>query len=288
MVLEGRRKHGEEYKKAADAVFDSVTPSSAPENVTDLDRLLGELNGDINSEAQCLTFCVLKQLIMKDSSLSDAASALLLQSVMARNTPLNQRRLASTSESKGDDNLLTQFSNLAQHILSSAAWKASMTQRGALCDIADLIDGRLFYQIQQKLSTLKELQIGVEAANQLRTLSEALPINLPKVSGKSLQGPETQSVEKKAKPGSSPGGNVNLMPFSNEVFDRHLSSIHVDVEAVEPEPDVDASRTFRELTHWHNTRPVVMQGKVTLTDWQKARAMRSHHMFMSTSRYKGL
>lgn len=261
-----------EFENAADAVPRFSESGLSEDFVFDSNEILS-LPADIQSESQLLTCAVLKNMEPLDASMTAYGAALLIQSVLSRNIPLSSRRLAPSVVAEEQDKFLAAFSHHAISVLSSTTWRKAMEERGALCDVADLLDGHLVSQIKHKVDTAKELPLSSRSAADLVLLAKSLSLSLPKITETSA------SVD--AIKGVSTRSNADLLPFSNEVFDIHMSSIHVDVDSKEQVPRPETSRTFRELTHWHNTRPTTMQGKVSLTDWQKARALRSHQMFLS-------
>ncbi|PSK58644.1 hypothetical protein B9Z65_6659 [Elsinoe australis] len=279
MVLEGSRRSG-----LAQGHIKGLITTANEENqsspVKDIESLVTGINADIDSETMWLLFAALKLVLQSDKSLSEDARALVVSTIVAQHLPLPHRRLAPVTQQTQENKFLEAFATNAQSILDSKEWSTIMKERKAICDVADLVDGRLFHQVKQGMSTVDVTKLDQRASSQIKSLLSALSLDSPNNSSTIQSSNQPHTTDSVSQPPSTSGPNATLLPFQNAVFDEHLASIHVNAAKSEPTMRPDTSRTFRELTHWHNTRPVTMQGKVTLTDWQKARALRSHQMFL--------
>lgn len=75
---------------------------------------------------------------------------------------------------------------------------------------------------------------------------------------------------------------VAVLPFTNEVFDTQLSSIHVDT--AEPStsslPIPKYNTVFNDVRHWHSTKQIEDKKKGPETFWQQKKRLRSHQNFM--------
>lgn len=150
-----------------------------------------------------------------------------------------------------------------------------MANGSVQCDIADLLDGRLFAYIMNHPAGQ-----GADVDADLKALREAVGSESTQpiiASGKSTAQAKTNgATPSEVQPQT---GEHRLLPFSNDIFDKHLKSIHVKVDSRSLRPEADTARTFKELTHWHNNKPLNPGRKAPLTDWQKGRALRSNAIF---------
>ncbi|PNS19178.1 hypothetical protein CAC42_1914 [Sphaceloma murrayae] len=272
MVLEGSRHAS---NSVSPPPFE-VSPDVRTPVKFELDTLLSDLDSSIDSEAIALVYAACKLVLQSDTSFGDDVRALVISVFIAQDLPLAKRRLPGIDRDAKVNDFLKAFSEAATSVLQGEAWSAAMNKRLMSCDVADLIDGRLFHQIRQNQSNLQQLALKATASSNISNVLSSL--SLEGVSGVASSTDSVATDTDDAHSGAGP--TVSILPFQNEVFDEHLASIHVSTAKSEPSIRPDTSRTFRELTHWHNTRPVTLQGKVTLTDWQKARALRSHQMFL--------
>ncbi len=138
--------------------------------------------------------------------------------------------------------------------------------------VVDLVDGRLFDLVLHNLAaSLNLLPMRLETA--VKALTKNLTgaaITPDLVKGSELLGlPAPISVAADA-----------LLPFSHPAFDKHLSSIHVDVDA---KKQASTGRLTFELTHWHNSKMLVKHKgpKPRLEPWEERRAQRAHYRFLA-------
>lgn len=82
---------------------------------------------------------------------------------------------------------------------------------------------------------------------------------------------------------------LQLLPFSNAVFNEALADAHIDVSQGDedlPAAEMDFSTIFQDAQHWHNHRRALLpkhlggEDKVPpLTEWQRKRQLRSEQRF---------
>ncbi|OQU93957.1 hypothetical protein CLAIMM_00390 [Cladophialophora immunda] len=86
-----------------------------------------------------------------------------------------------------------------------------------------------------------------------------------------------------AVPTNGYAARATVLPFSNPVFDAHLSPIQLTIDVSVAKEGT--SRIFKELSHWHNhRRPIDQRAAWAATEWQKARANRRNQLFMTETR----
>ncbi|KAF2223947.1 hypothetical protein BDZ85DRAFT_215565 [Elsinoe ampelina] len=274
IVLEGSRRTNPPLLEQVDHNAAGDTTASAI-NISKED-LVRDLQSFGKSETTALLYQASKLLLESHPSYNGHVRALLMSSAIASQLPLSKRRLAATTKVSSEDSVfLAAFATKACEVLTAGSWKEAMAEQDMLCDVADLIDGRLFYHVRQNIN-----QIDGSSLDDIAITKTMAALHLDSVNGAAVSSGDEDDLDgfSVKSEGISPASS--LLPFQNSVLDEHLASIHIRTSKNEPALPPSTSRTFRELTHWHNTRPVTVQGKVTLTDWQKARALRSHQMFL--------
>lgn len=279
MVLEPRSRSALNDLPPASQWTSVSSPKSevSPANVEKLaDSALGL------TERQALIAAAVSTLMQDHPSIDDSTCAqlccvLLLHSALLAHLPLSSRRLGDQSGNDATKNFLRSVSQHAQSILRSDKWRSLSAFSGS-CDVADLIDGRLFLQLVEQpnapsaevMATFTKL---FKAAESL--LGSSLPKEMPQPSGTGKQGSAEQSQPSK----------LAVLPFSNPVFDKHLESVHLDVdELAGDEQSVSSHKIFREVTHWHNAKkPIIQKPKepTAAAAKQEFWAKKRNQMFMA-------
>ncbi|KAM0695476.1 hypothetical protein Q7P36_005835 [Cladosporium allicinum] len=235
------------------------------------------------TERQALVAAVVST-VMRDlpesidsSTCAQLCCALLLHSALLTHLPLSSRRLEDQTGSKEAITFLRSVAQHAGNILRSSEWTNLKGFTGH-CDVADVIDGRLFLQIVQQpnapsdevMATFNNLFKAAESLTENK-----LPKEMPKASGE-----EHKSVTEEPKP-----SNLAVLPFSNPVFDEHLKSVKLDVdELAGSEQTISSHKIFREVTHWHNSkRPLIQKPKEPTAAMAKQEfwAKKRNQMFMA-------
>lgn len=152
----------------------------------------------------------------------------------------------------------------------------TLIETSSICDVADLVDGRLLSWVMAHPEA-DVSSYGSEATSEIELLMKAISVG----SDPTDRSTKTSRSQHEQKPTIDTSPAHRLLPFSHPVFDKHLQSIHVEVEKSSKTagPAGDTAKTFRELTHWHNTKPLQRGPKPVLTEWQKKKAMRSNAIF---------
>lgn len=76
---------------------------------------------------------------------------------------------------------------------------------------------------------------------------------------------------------------VTVLPFTNDIFETDLSSIHVDT-AESPTSALPVPKfgtVFNDVKHWHSTKQLDDKKKAPETPWQQKRRLKSHQRFMA-------
>lgn len=297
MILHGK------HKVAIPLVTQSSGPSqmgraktSLKENSDDLSVYLQHLSleipkvdklGVVLTERLALVVFALSQLLAERPTRAHLVSAFLLHAVILSHIPLSSRRMKETeiepdeSEFEDPDLFLDDFSLTARSVIDSSGWRQHIDDSGAQCDLADLINERLF------LVVLSNIQV---CANTECLLPEKVIKEFGVFASmiKARSGIQVQISAKRCLTGKAllpppePIATPSVLPFSNVVFDKHLTHIGIDIKARGSSGTSARSlRIFKELTHWHNSkRPLDTKSIQIISDWQKKRLLKMNQRHM--------
>lgn len=191
--------------------------------------------------------------------------------------------------------LLVQYVEVYRSIITSQLWHEAMRARPLTCDVADLIDGRLFLEMMQlQIICPSDLECSfsqsvVDRFSLLASLVKGLcgvDIASFQVSNKN-SGSKASSKKETKKLGN---GQINsrtkttaVLPFNNPDFDRHLKPISLVIDKSAAGKELAVSRIFEEISHWHNPRrPLDQRIAIPLTE----RLLRLNQKFMAeTEKY---
>ncbi|KAJ5902701.1 DEAD/DEAH box helicase [Penicillium taxi] len=181
------------------------------------------------------------------------------------------------------------FLKTAGAILTSTHWKKTVNIHNLPCDLFDLVDGRLFFQVQELITSL-----GIENTISPVTL---VPFNnlasvVDHLCGSNLQYKPNEEngffPMKKPSPGnmvSNSASFTTVLPFTNEVFEHHLKPIHLDLDgSSDPDEDTKFSNVFIDQTHWHNTKPLDQKKAIASSAWEKRRELKRFQRYMTEIR----
>lgn len=185
------------------------------------------------------------------SSLS--SKAFLLHELLISQIPISHRRLhllprhqdshACTSEECFLEKVCLEMTN----IIDSTSYGKFALHHDLVCDLTDTLDGRLF---------LKSLELVAAGCQGISSATiEALDV-LCKAVGVEYRGESSRYLDSgyaDASNGDENLGVLEVLPFSNDVFDKHLGSIKLSVDEQSPGMSSAAIKVFKDLTHWHNS-----------------------------------
>ena len=262
MVLESSSRIVPRFELSLPQIIQEETPDHFDEVIAEI---MPDLKQHVNSrqdlsEREVLTITTVKTLLSKSktktSDIDNYSIRLLRHTALLRHLPLLDRSLALTKANASTRHFLSMFTNCARQILEDGRCLGSFQETQPLCDIADLVDGRLFYAcsdgaieddfaIQPASPPARRFELLLKLAG-LNSLPEVKPLERmsSRISALLNDGAVTLL-----------GTSNSVLPFSDAVFDRHLESIrlHVD-DSVGDDPLDSSARIFRELSHWHNSK----------------------------------
>lgn len=231
--------------------------------------------GAVLTERLALVIFTLSQLLAERPTVAPLGSAFLLHAVLLSHTPLSARRMkgkeiVDDSQFKDYNLFLDDFSLAARSAIDSSRWKQHMNDSGAQCDLADLVDERLFFMVISKIQgssnpksllpekIVKEFEffasiIKVHSGSQVQLSAKHF------LTGRYLLPPLEQITVS------------SVLPFSNAVFDQHLESMRIDIKARDfSGANARSMRIFKEITHWHSSnRPIDTKAIRIASDWQR-------------------
>ena len=242
------------------------------------------------SEKNYLTIIVIAQILLEDHTKMQLALAFLVHTALIGNLRISDRRQnvvrpkkVKKQNSKTAE-FLTAFSKIARAILQENLWEQAMGTKPEICDIIDLIDGRLFNSIvYQVVEDFDASKMTVSLASKVKTLIQALC----SISGIHLRLKEhntSLASPKAALDQSDTEGALQIssvLPFSNPVFDKHLASIELSVDR-SVVSEGRSARIFQEISHWHNSKRLIDPKKPLATsEKDKFWALKRNQWFMA-------
>ncbi|KAL2843924.1 DEAD/DEAH box helicase [Aspergillus pseudoustus] len=227
--------------------------------------------------------------------------AMLLHAAILADCKISGRAV-SNQQCRSGEIFLQDFASNLCHILRSKSWKQIVVKTSCRCDLADVVDGRLF------LGTLRALQtsdyvhdsFSFSTLQRFETLSIALfrlfhiDIRLSTTLDLACQTPSRSAVvtsveQMGVRQANSNGqGDISVLPFHNAVIAAHLEPVSVVAKVTSRDiPSDNMSRIFQELSHWHNhRRPLDNRRKPELTERERISINRRNQRFMTdTARY---
>ncbi|KAJ9629556.1 hypothetical protein H2203_001930 [Taxawa tesnikishii (nom. ined.)] len=240
------------------------------------------------SEREYLAVATISQLLVEQDQhslsreqLRRAAVSFLLHIVLLKQLAVSARRFGQAQLAAHDGRFLSHFAITAERILSGEDWNAVLSEQPLLCDLCDLVDGRLYAVITSDVG-----ELPCEIRERLETLCQMTS----EISGENLSSDIYHSTGNQASSTvqeDAEEANVAVMPFSNSVFDTHLKSIHLTIDkTADDDQSSSSARIFREISHWHNAkRPIVQKGIApSVSAKEEFWALRRNQWFMAEMR----
>ncbi|KAF2826826.1 P-loop containing nucleoside triphosphate hydrolase protein [Ophiobolus disseminans] len=199
-------------------------------------------------------------------------SALLAETALLAEISLSDRLLDAQETPQRVQEFITTLAREARKLLASDAWRDEFEEYDVVCDVADLIDGRLLAYCVQHPSKTDRFEILRKAT---ATLSGH---DVPDLSSPSPV-PAATDVSN-----GTDAASYALLPFSDSVFDEHLKPVHLKVSKSGGKADPTSASIFREVAHWHNAkRPIENKTKSQLEKDPKIakKALRRNQFFMA-------
>ncbi len=234
------------------------------------------------TERANLALIVLARMFKVHLVTETLASSFLAHAVLLGTISLRKRCLKVPAQRDNEQSelnaFLANFSNLSVMLLKESLWTTAMEHSRVVCDISDLIDGRLLEAVHTNITAYA---LDSQQCSMYETLAHALCA----ISGVHLKVPPCTTAAN-ASVTATNGFDMNeltILPFSNPVFDNHLSSIHLKI-APSKSSERHSGRIYQEVSHWHNAKrrldPKAAQ-QTPASEKEKFRARRRNQFFMS-------
>ena len=241
-----------------------------------------ELSPTDLTERANLALIVLARMFRMHLVTETLATSFLAHTVLLGTIPLRKRCLKSPGQRDNVQSelnaFLANFSNLSIMLLKESLWTTAMENSRVVCDISDLIDGRLLEAVHTNITAYS---LDHQQCSMYETLAHALCA----ISGIHLKVPPcTTAANALVRATNDLDMNgITILPFSNPVFDNHLSSIRLRI-APSKSSERHSGRIYQEVSHWHNAKrrldPKAAQ-QTPASEKEKFRARRRNQFFMS-------
>lgn len=316
MIVEGIRKKNVSARTQQHDATPRVPATNLPETETPVlklngqpDRLDGSLdtflardsapddsgplrNGssaviNLLTERLGLVTFTLSQLLKERPVEASLASAFLLHAILIGYMPFSDRQLRNAALDGGRGvhdyrEFLDEFCSIARPALDCSHWKQHFIRRGLMSDVADLIDGRLFktvlLAIQGQLDAIALLPENI--IHDFNSVANVVHAQ----TGIRLQLSDTSDVTGNLLRATRGAKAIpSVLRFSNDVFDKHLASIKIDVDVQDTgETHPTSAKIFKEISHWHNPkRPIDRMKAVKISnDKRGQRLLRANQRYM--------
>ncbi|MCJ1475667.1 hypothetical protein MMC13_004330 [Lambiella insularis] len=267
---------------------DFKTPPTSPPN-----HGLGTMsNGSAaapmsSSERLILIIFTLSELLVQHPAGGFMVSAFLLHAILLSHIAFAARRLKQvkfpkSSEAQGDRIFINDFAIIARGVIDCDRWQSYCSGSRLQCDLADLVDGRLFKAV------LFAIRDRSEASKLLPRIVmdefDYAAATIKSLSGIHLQFSSEYGIAGKIiVPPPEQNDALSILPFSNSVFDQHLTSIKIEVDIQDiANPNKKSIRIFKEISHWHNRKKPIDKMKIVKIRNDKAgqRLLKSNQRYM--------
>ncbi|KAF2144344.1 uncharacterized protein K452DRAFT_223784 [Aplosporella prunicola CBS 121167] len=229
------------------------------------------------SERLYLVAATIGRILSWDKFSSNEISAFLTHSILQSQLRLGARSAVESSSTENSQLFLEKFVEVARGVMHSPYWRQFVEEAQAQTDIADLVDGRLFNSVltghHPDLQLNEESQVVMKS---MMTLISPLTDNqINPHDNKSRLNPEQRSQK-------ALHSYRKLLPFTDQVFAKHLQPIKLNIDTEIVHLMGENSRTFRELTHWHNSRrPLSRKVALSMKERTAFYARRRDQRFMA-------
>ncbi|KAK4988926.1 hypothetical protein LTR66_007187 [Elasticomyces elasticus] len=281
MVLEASRRRDPVDTSSDTDEEPVVKPATAAWAMSFLSVLAGNgLHLDVREQLAIVTVA----RVLESQSLTPAMlAAFFLHLVLLKLLPLADRRLDKPSINEHSRQFLASFSEAGESlILGDAWWEVLRSSPDSAGLVVDLVDGRLLSAACcRHEQVVKDLAVSYAEATKL--LTKAVPEEVWAL----IKRDDLHSGSQKARRAPKVSNDLAVMPFSNPVFDKHLASIHLQIdEAAAGEQSKSSERVFQEVTHWHNAKKPLITKPTTPAATAKAAkdefwAQRRNQWFMA-------
>ncbi|PQE30888.1 DEAD DEAH box helicase protein [Rutstroemia sp. NJR-2017a WRK4] len=237
------------------------------------------------NERSLLAAYATSRILKQDKTDPFIASAFILHTVALNRIPLSERRfpLARFDEDFENKitNFLASFACISTAVLESSEWHNLITTYEIESNAIDIVDGRLLRMIMRSLceesgnafpemiqhdwSLLRSLASELSSCD--LSLQESNDDNASEIPTEDCNA-ESQSDE------------LAVLPFTSEVFDKHLQCIHVKTDT-SLRTKMASMKFYRETTHWHkHKKPSITKATPTPKYTRRLNPLRANQFYM--------
>lgn len=207
------------------------------------------------TERERLAIDVISIMIKNDPSCRIWVSPFFQHVQVLRCNAIRDRRVETAQLPNEAESFLLSFLTMAYQLLHSRDYCNHLGEKSTLCDLADMIDGRIF-------NILAHNRCSISAVSDANTISDdSFTQVIKKHFSLNLVSITSENAPANHKTPSL--GNGTVLPFRNPIFNDHLHPIRLKLdEQLSPQTSERSSRIFQELDHWHNAaRPLNHKSK---------------------------
>ncbi|KAK5322279.1 hypothetical protein LTR70_003780 [Exophiala xenobiotica] len=284
MVLEAR-KRGVSVHVEGDACHIQKEP--ALKVLNDVSEIMA-MNPTL-TERQLLAVVVISNVLLhRDSKVSapiwsQLCSHFLMHQALLTQLPLANRRLEVQSPSDSAQCFLGHVAYVAACLLGTATWDKLQFDAETFCDVADFMDGRLFLQVVggEVVASADVAYKRMSSAVTAMT-GTSLPLN---ANHETPATPSTEAPTSYVTP-ERQQSSLAVLAFSNPVFDKHLESVHLQVDRLPNMQSIASRKVFKEASHWHNAKKPLLgkSGHIAAPSSKTKWAARREQLFMAEMR----
>lgn len=255
MVLEARHRGIDVEIHAEEPSPKGREPGT--ETAKELEAVVGQYSSF--SERQLLAVLVISRLLrsghpqVSAPTWTQLCSDFLMHQAVSMHVPIANRRLEIESPSTDAQCLLDAVASFTASLLSSSLWAESAPRLVKTCDVADIIDGRLFFQVAGG-----HVEVSQAAQDEYQRMSSAVATlasaNLDTDSGYKPLSEQSAAARQGSHMNSTDRTNPAVLAFSNPVFDKHLESVRLRVDKSANVQSIGSRKVFKEVSHWHNAK----------------------------------
>lgn len=211
-----------------------------------------------------------------DSALFDEMiQALMLQASTTQQIPLSERQdyYSLTSEEDDKSEIGAKAKEFLHHVAEAAYLVlaqgdsevetgpvlASLESKDLAWDLYDLVDGRLFFSVLQKLRKGQSFPKQVVERAKILISTTRSDVNDRNAEVKLNSTSETSTVA--STPPSATTQPPKVLAFSHPIIDEYLGELKLD-EAVEQDSSGMEKIVFKDLAHWHDSKKTTPANKL--------------------------
>ncbi|RYP45013.1 hypothetical protein DL768_008578 [Monosporascus sp. mg162] len=202
------------------------------------------------SEADLVTLLALQSSLATSQISKDNAGLFLLHTAALFVLPLGHRYLPTFSSTDGYKHTISSFTQSALSILSSSACISQLNASEVLCNLVDLVDGRLLAKIMAD----HELRSALLIEENIKRKFDSLCAAFARICGVSIsiKVEPHGSTKREIHASATLSNDGAILSFKSSVFKRHLDPIHLKTDDDPGALTPSQTQIFEELSYWRS------------------------------------